>query len=194
MLDELARSYLEEDDPIRASGFGGGPERWRAEREPILDGVTRSGSLLDIGCANGHLLACLVEWAGERGIELTPHGVDRSERLVERARAALPEHAANLHVGDAWSWVPPQRYDYVYALHDCVPPDYLPEYVGRVIDLMVAPGGRLILGAYGSRSQELPPFDVRRFLEKRRYTVSGWCAGGKPPIVLFAWVDKAGTP
>jgi hypothetical protein len=45
-LRALEFSYLRETDPIRASGFGGGPERWRAEREPLLDGVSGSGDLL----------------------------------------------------------------------------------------------------------------------------------------------------
>ena len=69
-LDELARSYLAETDPIRASGFGGGSARWRAEREPILDGVTENGDILDVGCANGYLLDCLVRWGSERGVSL----------------------------------------------------------------------------------------------------------------------------
>lgn len=37
-LEALERSYLRETDPIRGSGFGGGAERWRSEREPLLDG------------------------------------------------------------------------------------------------------------------------------------------------------------
>ncbi len=68
----LEAAYLESDDPIRQSGFGGGPERWRAERQPILDAVEGDGDLLDIGCANGYLLECLVAWGAERGLALTP--------------------------------------------------------------------------------------------------------------------------
>ncbi|MFH1269218.1 MAG: class I SAM-dependent methyltransferase, partial [Planctomycetota bacterium] len=75
-LDALERSYLRETDPIRGSGFGGGPERWRNEREPLLNGVAGDGNILDVGCANGHLLACLMKWGGERGLRMTPHGVD----------------------------------------------------------------------------------------------------------------------
>jgi hypothetical protein len=32
-LAALEVSYLAEGDPIRQSGFGGGPRRWRAERD-----------------------------------------------------------------------------------------------------------------------------------------------------------------
>ena len=59
----LEDAYLRSDDPIRQSGFGGGAERWRAERSPILEAVDGDGDLLDIGCANGYLAECLVEWA-----------------------------------------------------------------------------------------------------------------------------------
>ncbi|MGH8873833.1 MAG: hypothetical protein ACRDVM_01075 [Acidimicrobiia bacterium] len=49
----LEDAYLRTDDPIAQSGVGGGPPRWRAEREPLLDGVAGNGDLLDVGCANG---------------------------------------------------------------------------------------------------------------------------------------------
>lgn len=190
MLAGLARSYLSETDPMRASGFGGGAERWRAEREPILAAVIGPGSLLDVGCANGYLLECLFRWGAERGVELTPHGVDVSPGLVELARARLPRFAGNMHVGNAWTWVPPLRYDYVYSLHDCVPAAYLPEYVDRLFDLAVADGGRLILGAYGSRTRGDGPFDVRAFLRDRGYDVAGWSEGGSPAVSLFAWAER----
>jgi len=34
-------------------------------------------------------------------------------------------------VANAWNWHPPRRYQYVYALWDCVPEDYLAEFVRR---------------------------------------------------------------
>ena len=189
-LEKLERSYLIESDPIRGSGFGGGPERWRAEREPLLDGVVSDGNILDVGCANGYLLECLIEWALERGLRLTPHGVDRSHALVQRARARLPEFTEHLHVGNAWSWTPPRRYEYVYTLYDCVPLEYLHEYLIRLLERAVAPGGRMIVGAYGSRSTGSPPYDVVEFLEARGWSVSGRSAGGSPVVSLFAWVDR----
>ena len=191
-LDELEQSYLSSDDPIRQSGFGGGPGRWRAEREPILTAVESDGDLLDIGCANAYLLACLMEWGSERGLTITPHGLDRGERLIQLARKRLPQYRDNFHVGSAWDWVPPQRYRYVYTLHDCVPRDYLNEYVDRLLQRVVSPNGRLIVGAYGSRSKNLPAFDVREFLESCGYPIAGWTTGGRPPVSVFAWVNRGG--
>ena len=193
-LDALERSYLLETDPIRGSGFGGGAERWRTEREPLLDGVRGDGSILDVGCANGYLLACLVQWGGERGLKLIPHGVDRSAALVGRARERLPGFIGNLHVGDSWTWIPPRQYEYVYALYDCVPFDYLGEYVVRLLDRAVVEGGRLIVGAYGSHSKGLDAYDIAGFLESQGHVVSGRSSGGSPVVTQFAWVDKPPAP
>lgn len=187
-LDEiraLEAVYLAADDPIRGSGYSGGAERWRAEREPILDAVTGDGDLLDVGCANGHLLTCLVAWAGKRGITLTPHGVDIGPGLVAAARERLP--GAPIHLGNAWDWEPPRRYRYVYALADLVPEERLDTLVTRLLGF-VEPGGRLILGDYGSRSRGIAPRDVAAVLSRSR-PVAGEAWGGDPPVSRFAWID-----
>jgi SAM-dependent methyltransferase len=187
----LEDSYLEHEDPIRQSGFGGGAERWRAERGPILDAIDSDGDILDVGCANGYLLECLVKWGQARGLELIPHGVDIGARLIALARERLPQFAANFHVGNAWEWNPPKRYRHVYALHDCVPRTHLRDFVERLLMRVVAPGGRLILGAYGSRSQGEDPFDVVAFLKSLGYYLAGSAEGGHPPLTLFAWIDAS---
>jgi SAM-dependent methyltransferase len=190
LLQSLEPSYLQSDDTLRQSGFGGGLARWREEREPILDAIDSDGDLLDVGCANGFLLECLVQWGQERGLALTPHGVDLGPRLVELARKRLPSYAANFHVGNAWNWEPPQRFAYVYALYDSVPPNYLTEYVQRLLARCVVRGGRLIMGAYGSRSRHQQPFDIASFLRANGFTVAGTSEGGNPTIARFAWIQK----
>ncbi len=188
-LEVLEKTYLAERDPIRASGFGGGVKRWRCEREPLLDAVEADGDLLDVGCANGHLAECLVDWARERGWRLTPYGVDYGERLIALAKQRLPQWASHFYVGNAWDWEPPRRYRYVYALYDCVPRSHLSRYLQRLASEFVEPSGRLIVGAYGSRSRGFGPFDVRSGLEQAGLRVAGSSAGGNPPIASFAWTD-----
>ncbi len=188
-LEVLEKAYLAESDPIRASGFGGGAERWRQEREPLLDAVEADGDLLDVGCANGHLVECLVDWAGERGQCLTPYGVDYGSRLIAQARKLLPQWASHFYVGNAWDWEPPRRYRYVYTLYDCVPRSHLSRYLQRLAGEFVEPSGRLILGAYGSRSRGFGPFDVRSGLEQAGLRVTGSSQGGAPPVAAFAWTD-----
>ena len=188
-LKSLEAAYLKEDDPIRQSGFSGGAVRWRAERSPILEAISTDGDLLDIGCANGYLLKCLMKWGSERGLRLTPHGIDQGGRLIELAKGRLPEYADNFHVGNAWDWRPRREYQYVYMLYDCLPLDYLAEGVGRLIEHVAAPQGRLIIGAYGSKSDTIPPFDIGDFLQEAGFTVSGRAEGGIEPITKFAWID-----
>ena len=101
-----------------------------------------------------------------------------------------PIRKVNFHVGNAWDWRPPRQYRFVYTLYDCVPREYLPRYVYRIIRRMVAPEGRLILGAYGSSSRDIPPFDVAGFLKSQGFAVAGTATGGHPPITSFAWTDK----
>jgi len=189
-LESLEASYLAEDDPIRQSGFSGGAARWRAERGPILDAIKTDGDVLDVGCANGYLLECLVKWGHERGLALEPYGLNCGPRLIERAKRRLPDYRANFYVGNAWDWEPPRRFRYVYTLYDCVPLAFLEEYVERVLTRMVGVGGRVIVGAYGSRSRGVPAFDIEGFLESHGFSVAGTAVGGEPPITAFAWLDE----
>lgn len=185
----LETAYLESEDPILQSGFGGGAERWRLEREPVLDGVAGDGELLDIGCANGHLLACLSEWGRERGLELLPCGVDAGAGLIARARERFPARADSFWAADVWSWDPPRRFRSVYLLYDCVPREFLEPLVRRLLECCVQPGGRLIVGAYGSASRAIVSFDVGRFLAARGLPVAGHSQAGEPPRARFAWID-----
>jgi SAM-dependent methyltransferase len=186
----LEGAYLSHDDPIRQSGFGGGAERWRAERGPILEAVTGDGDFLDVGCANGYLAECLVAWAGERGIGLTPHGIDLGPRLIAEAQRRLPQFAANFHVANGWDWRPGRRFRYVYTLSDCVPQEMLRQYAGRLLSRLVEPHGRLIVGSYGSRSRATPPLPIAETLASYGYAVAGQITGGQPPVTTFAWIDR----
>jgi SAM-dependent methyltransferase len=189
-LAALPEAYLQHTDPIRQSGFGGGAERWKAEREPILDGVIQSGSFIDIGCANGYLLECLVEWGRERGLELEPFGLDLNAELIALARRRFPDLESNFYLANAWMWEPPKRFDFVYSLYDNVPLTYLADYIRHLLSNAVAPGGRLIVGAYGSRTRNEPAFDVAQFIKSAGFEVAGPVSAGSVPEARFAWVDS----
>ena len=191
-LHELEISYLGEKDPIRQSGFGGGDRRWRDEREPILDGVDHDGDFLDIGCANGYLLECLIDWGRERDLSITPVGIDWSDKLIALAGNRLPSYKENFFTANAWEWKPERTFPFVYTLYDCVPEDYLEEYIHRLLGRVVAPIGRLIVGAYVSRSDHIPFFDIAAFLKSIGFRVSGSSKGGDPPVAAFAWIDNRG--
>ena len=188
-LAALPKAYLQHSDPIRQSGFGGGAERWRLEREPILDAITRSGSFIDIGCANGHLLECLVRWARMRELELEPYGLDASSDLIALARQRFPRVEDHFYIANAWMWEPPRRFAFVYTLYDNVPLDYLTEYLRQLLGHVVAAGGRLIVGAYGSRTHHAPAFDVAEFVSRAGLTVAGSVSIGAVPEARFAWID-----
>jgi 2-polyprenyl-3-methyl-5-hydroxy-6-metoxy-1,4-benzoquinol methylase len=159
----------------------------------MLDGIPRDGDLLDIGCANGLLLESLVCWAAERGITLTPHGLDFVTELVEIARQRFPEAKAHFHIGNAFDWQPARRYDFVYTLLEYVPKELLSPYLQRLLDDVIAPGGRLIVSSYGNRSRNERSLDVDLHLQMLGFQTSG-CSNGREDdgwvATRVAWIDR----
>jgi SAM-dependent methyltransferase len=147
----LEPSYLAATEPWRQSGFSGPVERWVACRRPIADCLDRDGAFLDIGCANGYLLECLLAWTAERGLRTEPWGVDLSAKLVALARQRLPEFSDHIFVGNARNWLPPRRFDYVRTELCYVPQELRSQYLRRLMDEFLAPGGRLLVPEYRSR-------------------------------------------
>ncbi len=189
-LAALEQSYLAADDPRHQSGYGGGEARWRAERGVLLEAVEEGGDFLDLGCANGHLLACLVTWAGERGLALTPYGVDQGAGLIALAKRLHPEFAANLWAANAWEWTPPRKFRYVYTCPEYVPPPLVSDYLRRLMEGCVAPGGRLIVGSYGSGSRNEPAQDVAALLQAAGFLLAGTAEVGALPFTRLAWTDR----
>ena len=174
--------YLASDDPRRQSGFGGDEARWEAARRPIVEAIDREGSFLDIGCANGYLLESIMRWS-KRPIEA--YGLDFSPRLVEVARARLPEWADRIYLGDALEWKPPRRFDFVRTELVYAPQERWRELVDRLLERVVAPGGRLILCGYGSPRSRLPTHPVRRIVRE-------W--GYEPELDLAREAPEGGGP
>ena len=144
----LESAYLAQTEPWRQSGHSGPAERWEALRKPVADCIDRSGSFLDIGCANGYLLECCLRWTAERGIQIEPFGLDISAPLVELAKQRLPAFAANFYVGNGFYWIPPRTFDFVRTELVYVPAEYEREYVLRLLREVVSPGGCLLVANY----------------------------------------------
>ena len=127
---EFEQAYLGTDDPRAQSGFRGSPERWEAARRPIVEAVDRDGTFLDVGCANGLLMESVVAWSD---YELEPYGLDFAPGLVELARERLPQWAERIWLGDAASWTPPFRFDFVHARIELGSLDRLRRFGRRLI-------------------------------------------------------------
>jgi SAM-dependent methyltransferase len=101
---EAIRDYYlaEPSNPYRQSGRSSGAERWLQTRRCIARAVHRGGDFLDVGCANGLLLESLIQWTGERGFTIRPHGIDFVPELVALARQRLAPHRGSFAVANAF--------------------------------------------------------------------------------------------
>jgi SAM-dependent methyltransferase len=157
----LETAYLASEDPWQQSGSSIGRKRtgehWAAQRRCTAECLDHSGSFLDVGCANGYLLECMLQWTRERNLKIIPYGLDFSEKLVALARQRLPQYADHLFVGNAWDWIPPHPFDYVRTCLEYVPAELQPQLVSRILDQFVAPGGALLVSEYRARENTAAP-------------------------------------
>ncbi len=190
----VEREYLASADPYRQSGWHGDAHSWRIGREVILRAVSRNGSFLDIGCANGLLLESLFQWSAEHGNRLTPYGIDLSPRLIHLAQQRFPQFRSHFVAADALTWVPNRVFDFVHTLLEYVPPEVHVDYLQRLLSQMVAPGGHLIVSSYRILHDAGPPRNVAGYLSHLGFTVLGDAASrGKDRRIATrtAWVRKA---
>jgi 2-polyprenyl-3-methyl-5-hydroxy-6-metoxy-1,4-benzoquinol methylase len=147
----LQRGYLRARTAQQGSGFSGDEREWRQARHQVSEGIERSGTFLDVGCANGLLMESVTAWCAERGLQVEPYGLDIAPGLVELARGRLPQWADRIWAGNAIDWMPPQgqRFDYVHVLLDCVPQLRQADLIRHHLACTVAPGtGRLLVSQY----------------------------------------------
>jgi SAM-dependent methyltransferase len=149
LLEDSYVSADERGDVLGGSGSSGDMVKWEARRRVIASAFDRSGTWLDVGCANGLLMETLAAWVADKGHRIEPYGLDLSERIAERARKRLPHWAARIWTGNVMEFEPSIRFDYVTALADSVPIERRPALVRRLARLYLKPGGRLILSCYG---------------------------------------------
>lgn len=152
---KLEYNYLSfnEDEPWRQSGMSGPENRWISLRKPIADCVEYSGTFLDIGCANGYLLECIMKWVNERGLSIEPFGLDISEELIKRAKKRLPNYSHNMFEGNCFSWLPPRKFDYVSTMLGYVPDEYEKEYILFLFDAYINNTGKLLVLRTGKKGE-----------------------------------------
>jgi SAM-dependent methyltransferase len=155
-------AYLSAETPQGQSGHSGDDTRWEHARRLLLDAVPDGSDVLDIGCANGLLMESLVRWAAEDGRSIEPYGVEISARLAELARRRLPQWADRIWAGNAMTWPSPRRFDVVRTGLDYVPPRRREDFVRRIVDDLVVPGGRLVIGVFNEEKDRETVADALR--------------------------------
>jgi len=139
--------YLAADNPRGQSGHSGDEAAYRYTRMMVLEAIHKSGTFLDVGCANGYLVESLQRWLEGSGLAVEFYGVDLSAELIELARRRLPHWHDRFHLGNALYWTPALRFDFVYLIGmELVPVGRQKELIDHLWDDYLAPGGRLILG------------------------------------------------
>ena len=190
----LEEAYLASDNPRGQSGFSGDEAHWDLARGVILEAINRDGSFLDVGCASGLLMETAERWASERGYIIEPYGLDISEKLADLAQSRLTAWADRIYVGNAMTWEPPRRFDFVRTEMVYVPDGRRREYVAWLLEAVVAPGGRLIACSYGSsRDPTNRAEPIADHLRDWGYQVAGEAEAADPGsgvvIARVAWVD-----
>jgi trans-aconitate methyltransferase len=190
--DLLEAKYLAGDNARAQSGFGGDAAYWDIARGVIAEAIDRPGAFLDVGCANGHLMECMVEWCAARGVEIEPYGLDIIPSMVDLARSRLPQWRDRIVCGDARTWEPPRRFDFVRTELLYAPDNEQELLVAHLLDTVVAPGGRLIVCAYGSRTlPDQRAADLTERLESWGHTVAGRCTAvvGDRVTTWVGWIQ-----
>ena len=194
--DRRTRELLEEayvaagDGPM---GSGSGRDSlgdWRTKRQHLAVPMDRSGSWLDVGCANGFLLATLPAWCAERGLRIEPYGLELLPKVADLARRVHPELTDRIWTGSVMHWSPPRRFTYVTALEDQVPPDRLSDLVDRLLDEFLELDGRLIVSAYTNRDES--PRDLFGDLMACGHEPAGRISierPGRGPLIT-AWLNR----
>ena len=175
--NRLERTYLQNEEPWKQSGFLGEEEYWIEARKPIIECLKTSGTFLDIGCANGYLLECLVKWGNELSLELIPYGIDLSEKLVKLAKQRHPKYQSNFHVGNAWTWKPLVQYDYVRTELEYVPRKLQQKYIKRLYNTFLRESGTLIITEYRSRNASTKKPWINLLIEKWGYQIKYQTSG-----------------
>ena len=141
----IVPAYLAAETPWEGSGKSGTTGDWEYGRSLIAHAIDRSGSFLDVGCANGYLLECLPRWTPHT---LKRYGLDIAPELAELARQRLPELRDQVYVGNALHWQPHQPFTYIRTGLEYVPTARQPQ----LVDHLLSACDRLIIGVFNEEA------------------------------------------
>lgn len=151
---------------IRGSKCLGTLEFWSATRAFITNAIDKSGTILDIGCANGFLLACLCEWLQQKSLTLIPYGIECDPSIL-RCKQLFPHlfdvnHFIQIDLQTFLSSPStetpafPRQFDYIYwnVWEDgCdLEEEYQERWLCKLCS-MTSLGGKLLLGLYGTKEK-----------------------------------------
>lgn len=179
----LQSAYIAAPTPWQQSGKGGTFEEWVRLRIPISECITRSGTFLDIGCANGFLLECLLGWTKMKGLDLIPYGLDYAPLLVEMAQQRLSAFKEHIFLGNGWDWQPPRRFTYIRTEGVYVPRNLQAAYLKRLLSEFLEDDGRLLVTHYRSGNEDLTRDWIDEDLRAEGFnvtsTISGFDSAGR---------------
>ena len=193
----FTKCYLSHDNPRAQSGHGGDAFHYRYSHLQILDAIHKDGTFCDIGCANGHLMEMVHQWAAGIGFDLRMYGVDISEGLIELAQKRLPQWHDHFFIGNAHFWKPTQKFDYIHLRGETVESRHVD---GRHIifthymENYMADGGRIIIGPYWYENEDTVQRQIRNwgisptgYSEKTDYKKSN-------RMKKVMWFEKPSSP
>jgi hypothetical protein len=179
--------YLAADTPWAQSGKSGDAPSFEYARSLLVDAML-PGTFLDIGCASGYLMECMLRWCARAGIAIDPYGVDIAPELAELARNRLPHWRDRIFTGNAFDWLPPQRFTTVRTGLEYVPSRRRRDFVARLLADIVE--RRLIIGTYG---EECEDHALERELIDWGFAIGGRCERAHRDSRLAyraVWIDR----
>jgi SAM-dependent methyltransferase len=151
---------------IQGSKCSGTFQFWISTRAFISDAIKKSGTILDIGCANGFLLACLTQWLQQKSLTLTPYGIECDPSVLQCKRL-FPHLYDNGHfiqidletfLSSPAKEAPafPPLFDFIYWNvweNGCELEEELHQRWLCILCSMTSLGGKLLLGLYGTKEK-----------------------------------------
>jgi hypothetical protein len=148
-------AYLAASTAEGGSGSSRDPAGWERARSLLADAVEPGQAFLDVGCANGHLMASMARWAS-----VEPYGLEISPELAGLARRRLPQWTGRIWVGNAADWTPPRRFGVARTGLDCVPAPRRRQLVEHLLSYC----DRVVIGVHNEERDE----------RRREREVAGW--------------------